>query len=171
MAVPGRRLRTALILVALLVLLGAMGVYGYKAATHPFPGSAKTTKSCTKQEISKQRYLSTKDITVSVYNAGARKHFAALTQSRLESRGFRAGALGNAPFKVKVARVFTTSDDLSSAKLVARNLGVGIPVVHTDNEMGPGIDIFVGPRLGYLNPRHIKRIKLAKPIETCVKVS
>ena len=169
----GRRVVTGLTLVGLLVLLAGMALWGYRALTTPVPGHGSSASGCTKQEITKQQYVRSSDISVSVYNAGARKHFAALTQSRLERRGFHPGELGNAPAtaKVQIARVFTTDTDLTAAQLVARNLGVGVRVQRTDQEMGPGIDVYVGPKLGYLNPKVYKRMKLPKPIETCVKVS
>jgi hypothetical protein len=107
-----------------------------------------------------------------VFNAGTRKGFAALTLQRLENLGFNPGAAANAPADsgVRRAAVFTTVHHDAAAQLVARNVGKNVPVKVTDNPMGPGIDVVIGPKMHHL-PRHAPaKVKLPKPITTCIKV-
>jgi hypothetical protein len=171
--VSPRQLTTAgTLAVAALVLCG-MAAWGISAATKPLPrlGSDDPT-TCAKNEISKQVYVTRKQVTVSVWNAGARKGFASLTLERLESKGFNPGSVGNAPAGSGVTRatVFTTEHDDPAAELVARTMGKNVPIEVTDDELGPGIDVFVGPRQRGLNPKAPTRVKLPKPIESCVPV-
>jgi hypothetical protein len=158
---------------ALVVVLCLMAYFGYRAATQPVPDAGGTpTQQCTKSEISKQTYIRPSDLTVSVYNAGADSGAAGRTMQRLEDRGFHAGDVSNAPAgsHVRVARVYTTRANDTGAKLVARTLGKGVKVVVTDKAMGPGIDVYVGPKLGHLAKDAPRRLKLPKPIVTCVPV-
>jgi hypothetical protein len=171
--VTPRSLTTAVTLtVAALVLVG-MAVWGISAATGPLPslGSDDPT-SCSKDEISVQTYVSRKQVTVSVYNAGARKGFANLTLERFERLGFNPGSVGNAPKGSGVTRatVFTTETGDAAAQLVARTLGKDVPVQVTDDDLGPGVDVFVGPKQRGLSPKAPHRVKLAEPVRSCVPV-
>lgn len=168
------RTRTAVTLaVAALVFIG-MGWYGVMAATKPLPtfDSADSGDRCSDAEIVRTTTIRRSEITVSVYNAGARKGFAGLTQERLERAGFRPGALGNAPDGMTFKRsvVFTSSDELAPARLVARVLGPGTRVRETEETYGPGVDVFVGSRQRTLNQKAPRKIKLDEPVETCVRV-
>lgn len=100
----GRRMTTTLTMTGLVALLCLMAVLGYHEATKPLPTlhPDAATPTCSKAEISKQKYVTRADITVSVFNAGAAKGFAGLTLNRLESKGFNPGSLGNAPDRKSV---------------------------------------------------------------------
>jgi hypothetical protein len=168
-----RPVSTVVTLVAAGVVLIVMAAWGISAATKPLPplgGDDSTT--CSKDEISRQVYVTRKQVTVSVYNAGARKGFANLTLQRLESLGFNPGSVGNAPEGTTVtkAKVVTTQTDDAAASLVAQTLGKDTPVEVTDEDLGPGIDVFVGPKQRGLNPAAPLKVKLAHPIESCVPV-
>jgi hypothetical protein len=168
-----RHLTTTVTLVAAGLVLAGMAAWGIAAATKPLPplGSDDPT-TCSKDEVSRQTYVTRKQVTVSVYNAGARKGFANLTLERLEEKGFNPGSVGNAPEGADVSRakVLTTTPDDAAAQLVAQTLGTDVPVEVTDEDLGPGIDVFVGPKQRGLNPHAPTRVKLAHPIETCVPV-
>jgi hypothetical protein len=168
-----RQASTAVTLVVAGLVLVAMAAWGFSAATKPLPplgGSDSTT--CSKDEISRQVDVTRKQVTVSVYNAGARKGFANLTLERLEALGFNPGSVGNAPDGTVVtrAKVVTTQQDDAAATLVAQTLGKDVPVEVSDEDLGPGIDVFVGPKQRGLNPAAPLKVKLAHPIETCVPV-
>ncbi|WP_310961584.1 LytR C-terminal domain-containing protein [Nocardioides terrisoli] len=169
----GRRITTTLTMVALIVVLGVMAVWGYRAATAPLPQRHDaSTSTCSKAEISKQIYVHRKDVTVSVYNAGAPTGFARLTLQRLENLGFAPGSVGNAPTHDHVTRaqVLTTKKGDTAAKLVARTLGGHPRIKVVADELGPGIDVYVGAHMHHLDNHAPKRLKLPKPIEHCVPV-
>lgn len=169
----GRRLTTALTMSGLALVLCVMAIWGYHAATRPLPEQTTSNATkCSKAEISKQYYVHRDEVTVSVYNAGARSGFARLTLQRFEDLGFAPGAVGNAPrgAEVRRATVFTTKKHDTAAKLVARTLGSRVPIKVVDQELGPGINVYIGPRLRHLNRSAPKRLKLPQPKETCVRV-
>ena len=169
----GRRVTTAVTMTILVLILIGMGWLGIHEATKPLPTADEgVTQRCTKDEISTKRFIRRSEVTVSVYNAGARKGFAGLTLQRLEDKGFRAGALGNAPSDTKVRRavVLTTKADDPAARLVAITMGRGTKVEVVEETMGPGVDVYVGPRMRLLNQRAPARLKLDKPIVDCVQV-
>lgn len=169
----GRRLTTTLTMSGLALVLCVMAIWGYHAATRPLPDQdASTTTKCTKAEITKQYHVHRGEVTVSIYNAGARSGFARLTLQRFEDFGFQAGAVGNAPkgAHVRRAKVFTTKKHDTAAKLVARTLGGRVAIKVVDQDLGPGINVYVGPRMRHLNRKAPKRLKLPQPKETCVRV-
>jgi len=171
-----RRTTSAATLSGLCVILIVMAWWGLHNATAPFPSRTSATAStCTAAETTTKRYAKPSDVTVSVYNAGARQGFATLTLQRLESRGFNAGAVGNASpsslsSPVRTARVLTTTQDDPYAELVARNLGPGVSVEVTTEPLGPGIDVLVGKKMRGLSRHALTRLKLPKPVTSCVKV-
>jgi LytR cell envelope-related transcriptional attenuator len=169
---PRRRVVTGVTLVVLAVVLCLMGYLGVKKALEPFPsGKSSANPTCTAhKEV--QKFLTRKDVQVSVFNAGNRSGLASETLDRVEAAGFVAGNAGNAPGTAEVRRavVWTTKPDDYSARLVALALGPGTQVVVTKTDLGPGVDVLVGNRFHGLDKSAAKRIKLPKPVETCVPV-
>ena len=160
-------------LLAGFLVLGGMGWYGVNALTEPLPKfDAQDGNKCSESEITRKTEVRRKEITVSVYNAGARKGFAGKTQERLEAAGFKVGELGNAPkgVKLKQSVVYTTSSELAPARLVALSLGPKVKVERTDEDYGPGVDAFIGSEQRRLNGKAPRKIKLDAPDETCIKV-
>jgi hypothetical protein len=169
-----RRVTTAVTLLVLLVVLGAMAVYGFKAATAPFPGSASSSgkQTCSDAEKNVRTSISRKDVQVSVFNASTRSGLAGQTLAKVEAAGYRAGNAGNAPAnaKVRIAEVWTTKQDDAAAKLVALSFGKNTKVVVTSTDLGPGIDVLVGNRFSRLDTKAPRTMKLPTPVSTCVKV-
>jgi hypothetical protein len=170
--VSGRRLTTTITLFVLLVVLGAMAVLGFKALTSPLPNGPSAQKTCTGAEKEVQGFLKRSEVQVSVFNAGTREGLASTTLEKVEEAGFRAGNAGNAPKSAEVRRaiVWTTEPDDPAAKLVAMAFGPRTQVEVSDVDLGPGVDVLVGNRMRGLNAKAAKRIRLADPVETCVKV-
>lgn len=171
---PPRTSRTVFTLVLAAIVFLGMGWIGVTQATKPLPkftdGNAKAR--CSGSEVERTVFVRRKEIAVSVYNAGARKGFAGKTLERLEYAGFRVGALGNAPAgeKFEHSVVFTTSDELAPARLVAAALGKLTEVRQTNEDYGPGVDVFVGSKQRGLAKKFPKKLKLDTPVETCVRV-
>ena len=137
--------------VVLCVLLVAMAVVGFKAATAPVPGFEAGEEECSAVEKDVKKFVARGEVQVSVFNASNRSGLAGRTLDRLVERGFKPGNPGNAPDGVKVRRavVWTTEEDDSSALLVARNLGTGVRVIVTEQDLGRAYRSTVDPRLNY----------------------
>ena len=168
----GRRVTTAVTLLVLLVVLGGMAVFGYRALTSPLPGGAADDDACSEVEKEVQGFLKRSEVQVSVFNAGTKEGLAGTTLEKVEEAGFRAGNAGNAPTSAEVRRavVWTTEPNDPAAALVARAFGKRTTVEVTETDLGPGIDVLVGNRFNGLDPKAPRRIKLAAPVETCVPV-
>ena len=168
----GRRITTAVTLVALVVILAGMAVYGFKSALAPLPGGKSSDPTCSGTEKQVQKYLKRSDVQVSVYNAGSRSGLAGQTLEKFDAAGFRAGNAGNAPGSAQVRRavVWTTQPSDPSARLVALALGRGTRVEVTETDLGPGIDVLVGNRFRGLDRKAPQRVRLPRPVETCIKV-
>lgn len=160
-------------LTVLLVVLAGMTFYGFRAATAPFGSSASSPEECSDDERQVQRFVTRGDVQVSVLNAGTTSGLAGRTIDRFEALGFVPGDVGNAPPRVEVRRalVRTTETDDTAARLVARTLGRGTRIEVTSQDLGPGVDVIVGNRLGNrFGQGSPARLRLPEPIEQCISV-
>jgi hypothetical protein len=163
---------TALTLVCLMGVLVVMAVWGVKAATAPIPGDsapATTGPSCPSEDQKVTKYVRRGDVTVSVYNSGEQSGRAQSTMELLEKAGFKVGEVKNAPDGIEADRaaVYSTKADDPAAELVARVLGKATQVVHSDEQLGPGVDVVIGDRFKRLDPAAPTRLPLPKPVVTC----
>ncbi|HYO39091.1 MAG TPA: LytR C-terminal domain-containing protein [Nocardioidaceae bacterium] len=144
----GRHLSSGITLLVLTGILVAGALYGVKSLFAPIPDSTSTADSprCVQTSVKKGQRLTSRQVTVSVYNAGNRAGLADQTLASLTRRGFRPGAVGNAPedSRVRVAQVWTTGADETAARLVAQQFGRGVAVRRVRTDLGPGIDVVVG---------------------------
>jgi len=138
---------TLLVLVGLLVIGGYVGIHTLLA---PLPSSDKPSATpsaqCSAKSVKKGQRVRSRDIVVSVFNAGTRAGLASDTMVRLAHRGFKRGSVGNAPGSTNVRRVLvqTTDQNDVSARLVARQFGRSTKVRVVSGDLGPGIDVIVG---------------------------
>ncbi len=158
-------------LVVLVLIVGAMGVFGFRALTAPLPDSA-AKQECSAAEKQVAKFLRRSEVQVSVFNAGRKKGLAGITLDRFEEAGFRAGNAGNAPRSTKVptAVVWTKKENDPAARLVALALGKRTQVEVTETDLGPGVDVLVGNRFRRLAPKAPRKIRLEAPVETCIPV-
>jgi hypothetical protein len=169
----GRRLLTGATLVGLVVVVCIMAVWGFKAATAPIDDDPSTTAStdptCDPDQQTVQEYVRRSEVTVSVFNAGAKAGRAQETMDLLEQAGFKPGEVNNAPDGVSVdkAEVYTTKADDPAAELVAKALGKKTQVVHSDEELGPGVDVMIGAKFKRLDASAPSRIELPEPETSC----
>lgn len=138
-----------------------MALWGMNALTAPFGDDEDTSSSATCGTTT-HHTLKRSDVTVSVYNAGKRQGRAGATLDLLEEAGFNPGAVGNAPqgTEVRVAVVRTTRAVHPDATLVARALGANVPVVVTDVDLGPGVDVMIGDKFTRLNPKAPRSVRV-----------
>jgi hypothetical protein len=162
--------RTAITLGALGVICVLMLVLGWRAASSPFPslGGSSTTTKC--EAVKKKKVIYRREITVSVYNDTGRKGLADATMASMEKRKFQPGTVGNAPAGTKVDYVevrAATADDPAAA-LVAQQFKPAAKVVAQEDDLGPGVDVILGPRFKKLHVPSPKSLRLPKPKTTCL---
>jgi hypothetical protein len=167
-----RSLVSAATLTCLMGVLVLMAVWGVRAATAPLPresGPASTGPTCATADQKVTKYVRRGDVTVSVYNSGKTAGRAQSTMDLLEKAGFKVGEVKNAPAGLRADRaaVYSTKADDRAADLVARVLGKDTQVVHSDEDLGPGVDVVIGDRFKRLDPKAPKRLPLPKPVVTC----
>lgn len=169
--ISNRRLSTAITLTVLSLILVVGAYLGLKALFAPLPERADvaTSPDCTPQAVDAGKTIATKDVMVSVFNASNRDGLATTTLQRLVDRGFREGNAGNAPddADVRVVQVWTTEEDDQAAVLVARQFGRKVKVEQHD-DLGPGIDVVVGPGFRSLAPNAPRSIRTEATEEVCV---
>jgi hypothetical protein len=140
---------TGVTLLVLLVLVGMGGYYGYRALFAPVDESVTASpKDGGCQELTKGEVVRPRDVTVTVLNAGSRTGLAGQVQQQLVRRGFHAGNIDNAPegTGVRFVRVRAASVKDPAARLVAAQFGKGTLLVHSKEDLGPGVDVIVGDR-------------------------
>jgi hypothetical protein len=147
--VSRRSVLSAVTLTFLVGLLVVGAVVGYKALVAPVPdvtGDGGNSHPC-RHKIAKGDLVQSRDVTVSVYNAGSRTGLAGQTLDQLASRGFIKGRAGNAPNKyasVRYVRVLAPTRNDPVAKLVARQFGPRTLVQQVTRNQGPGVEVVVG---------------------------
>ncbi len=159
--IASRRLSTAITLAVLVALLVIGAVAGFNALFAPIPDARGPAASpvCTPTQVSAGKRITSREVTVSVFNASDRSGLASETLNALADRGFQPGDAGNAPggTGVRFVQVWSTEEDDAAARLVARQFGPRV-VVRVGDDLGVGVDVVVGPRFRGLvkAPRSIR---------------
>jgi hypothetical protein len=146
------KLRTAITLGALTLLLLAGLVWGWSRLTQPLPSlsgesEAGPAEACTVRKVAQGERLRPPAVTVSVFNASATDGLATRTLKQLEARGFAAGTTGNAPTGTRVDAVQIWADDPGNpaVQLVRAQLGKSVKVVSPDRDpIAAGVAVVVG---------------------------
>lgn len=163
-----RHLTTGVTLLVLVGILAAGAWIGSRSLFAPLPGDdpSAATSSCSPKALKKGQRISTRQVEVSVYNAGTRAGLADKTLRALTNRGFDRGRVGNAPAGsgVKVAQVWTTRTDDAAARLVALQFGPAIKVKLKQVDLGPGVDVVVGD--GFRELARAKRVVVVKSAQS-----
>lgn len=158
---------TMLVLVAILVLGVVVGVRELFA---PLPGGdsgadepvAVESPDCDPESVQRGARLTSRQVTVNVFNAGTRAGLAGQTLDTLSTRGFRAGETGNTEARVRRVQVWVVEGEEAAGRLLARNFGPRVPVesIEPDDDLADGVDVVVGNRLGPLaRPVRVIRVK------------
>jgi len=112
-----RKWVSPIVLIIVLAALALAGWWGYKALTNPL--ATPKEPACVTQTVGEA--LTTKQVTVNVYNGGATTGLAKSVSTKLATTGFKIGAVANAKNGQKVTKttiVGATSTD-PEVKLVA----------------------------------------------------
>jgi len=148
----GRRALTTVTMSVLILLLVVAGLVGWNALSGPVDedpdagASASSSPSCD-PGLRKGEIVRTREVTVSVFNAGTRSGLAGQTQAELVARKFIQGETANAPAgfaAVRFVRVLAPTVQDPAARLVARQFGRHTLVQATKDDLGPGVDVIVG---------------------------
>ena len=158
-----RHLLTAVTLVVLVGLVAAGGYYGYQALFAPVGSAAAggpDGQAC-EAGLRKGETVRTRDVTVTVLNAGTRSGLASQVQEQLVERGFIAGGTDNAPDgqRVRFVRVLAPSRQDPAARLVAAQFGKQTLVQRSGADFGPGVDVVVGDRYKGLEKDAPRRLR------------
>ncbi len=156
-----RRTLTAVTLTVLVALLATGAFVGWRALFAPVPDVPTAgTGAAEECQVSRGDTVRTRDVTVSVYNAGSRSGLAGQTQDELVARGFIPGDIGNAPDDlsgVRFVRVLAETRRDPAARLVALQFGKKTRV-QAAPDLGSGVEVIVGDRFKGLvkAPRKIR---------------
>jgi hypothetical protein len=144
------RLRTAITLAALAVLLLIGVTWGWSQVSQPLPGKAEAAL-CVPTSYAAGDELFVQDVTVSVLNASKREGLAGRTLQLFQDAGFAEGQTNNAPqgTDVAVAEIWVDDPESPAAKLVRARVG---PVVVRAEPGNPalGVTVVVGDGFGEL---------------------
>ncbi|HEY1134277.1 MAG TPA: LytR C-terminal domain-containing protein [Nocardioides sp.] len=142
------RVRTAVTMSVLVVLLLGAGIWGWGRLTAPIPEAelgGASSGICTPRDYAAGATLTATDVVVNVYNASGRSGLAQQTMTELTSRGFTAGQTGNAPGDADVARVEIRASNVESTAVGILRANLGDPVVVTLDEEVDAISLWIGP--------------------------
>ena len=145
------RLRTAITLAALAVLMLLGVTWGWAQMTKPFPGKVDAP-ICVDTSYHAGEELFVQDVTVSVLNAGSREGLAGRTLADLEDVGFAEGQSATAPKGTALStpsEIWVDDVDNPGAKLLRARLGK-VPVVAHPEADYAGIIVVVGDSFGEL---------------------
>ena len=139
------RLRTAITLAALAVLMLVGVTWGWAQMTKPFPGKVDAP-ICVDTSYRAGDELFVQDVTVSVLNANGPAGLAGRTLGDLETIGFAEGQTANAPKGTALAtpaEIWVDDVNNPGAKLLRARLGK-VPVVAHPEVDYAGIIVVVG---------------------------
>lgn len=144
------RLKHAVVLLALTLIVVVGAVWGAAALVQPFPSSEpKDDPSeppvCTDHQVVKGTRVRPEMVTVTVWNASDRAGLASTTMEQLITKGFVKGDLGNAPEATEVQTVEIWTGDTAgpAAKLVQSWFGPKSVIV-SKPDLGTTITVVVG---------------------------
>jgi hypothetical protein len=168
------KLRSAITLGVLTIMLLLGLVWGWTKMTEPLPGLSGSTgetpiAACSVRTVAKGERVDINEVTISVYNAGTTNGLATKTMQKLENRGFAPGDTGNAPRGTEVKKVQIWADDPKNpaVKLVSSYLGRSVKVAApTGDPLGVGIVVVVGDNFTSLR-QGAKFVKARTDAEVC----
>ena len=156
--------RSAATLLGLCALLVVATLWGWSAATAPFP-QEEEVPICVVTEVAAGEEVFTDNVVVDVYNGSKRQRLASSKHDQLVERGFIPGASGNAPEPSKATVIIASDPDSPAAKLVQRQFR-GARVVE-GNELGEGVTVVVGEGFTSLRPKVTRKVAAAAASSYC----
>lgn len=156
--------RSALTLLVLCGLLLVAAVWGWQAATQPFPGS-EPAPLCTETTVLTGDRVVREQVAVSVYNGSDRNGLASATMEQLEERGFVGADSDNAPAKIDGVEIWSDEPRNAAVRLVARQFK-GARVV-SGQKLGRGITVVVGENFTSLRKKEVESVTAQETSTFC----
>lgn len=147
--------RTAATLAGLLALVMVAALWGWSAATKPFPEN-ETPPDCVDTQVAAGEQVFRDQVVVSVYNGSQRSRLAAETMALLTQRGFVAGDSGNAPERTAKTQILAP-DPANPAVALVKAQFKGAEVVPA-NGLGPGVTVVVGEKFKALRKKKVESV-------------
>lgn len=160
--------RRAAALVTAGVVALIMVLWGTSELFSPFPKHASA--SCDPANRIVIKTMGRAEVTVNVYNAGAKAGAAGRFAAQLAKLGFQVDTVANAPAgtQIPVSEVVGPSSTDPATMLVAATLGSSATVTSNPTlQLGPGVNIFLGPRHRPLVKKPPKTVPLSTPQIIC----
>ncbi|WP_299055771.1 LytR C-terminal domain-containing protein [uncultured Nocardioides sp.] len=170
-----RKIRSAITLTVMAVVILAGATWAWAALTDPFPegglfgggGTTPEVEVCAPRAFGPGDTLSTGQVTVSVLNAGSTAGAAAGTLEELVGAGFGEGVEGNAPEDADVdfVQIWTGDPANPSVRLVKTWVGEDTLVVERELD-SPEVFVVVGDRFGDLAEGR-ESVQVQRDVEVC----
>jgi LytR cell envelope-related transcriptional attenuator len=157
-------LKSALTLVTLGLLLLIAAVWGWKAATQPFP-SSEPPPLCTDITVEAGTQVFRDQVVVSVYNGSNRNGLAGATMEQLEERGFVGADSDNAPAMVDDVQIWSDEPGNAAVQLVAKQFKSAQIV--SGAELGRGIIVVVGESFKHLRKKELESVTAVESSTFC----
>jgi hypothetical protein len=141
------RLRSALTLATLLLIIGLGVRWGWSAATKPLPDTfPEPTGPCRTLEVAAGTKVYPEDVVVSVFNGSDRAGLAQRTLGLFGDDGFGKGDAKDAPKNsgVDVAEIWAANAEDPAVLLVASRLK-DVPIIEGP-QLGAGVVVLVGDK-------------------------
>lgn len=141
------RLRSALTLTVLLLIIGLGAKWGWSAATKELPDTAPAaTGPCRTLEVAAGTKVTPEDVVVSVFNGSDRAGLAQRTLGLFGDDGFGKGQARDAPKNsgVEIAEIWTANPEDPAVLLVASRLK-DVDIIEGP-QLGPGVVVLVGEK-------------------------
>lgn len=146
------RLRTALTLAGLILLVMVAVGWGLFALTRPLP-QAEVIPVCTNTRVVEGSELTPEQVAVSVFNASTRNGLASKTLAQLVTRGFVPASTGNAPEGTEVRGVQIWANDAQNPAVDLVRKHFRKATVVAGSSLGPGVTVIVGDGFRGLRPK------------------
>lgn len=157
-------LRSALTLLVLFGLLLIAALWGWKAATKPFP-SSEPAPLCTDARVLTGSDVFRDQVAISVFNGSDQNGLAAATMERLEERGFVGADSGNAPAKVNGVQIWSDEPRNAAVRLVARQFKSAKIV--PGEALGRGVVVVVGDSFKSLRKKEVESVTAVETSTFC----
>ncbi len=159
------RVRSALTLLVLLGVVAAAAAWGWDRLTDPV--GEEVTGPCTEATLETGDRVRTRQVLVTVLNAGTRSGLASRTMSDLTARGFVRGQLANAPDGTDVPRVQIWTDDPRSPEVRLVRSHLAGPTVVRRDPVAEGVNVVVGDGFPELSDGR-SRVRVKQDTTACL---
>lgn len=153
-------------------IIGSFVGFKLLFADAPPLADAAPQAQCEPRTIRSGSTLTTKQVTVTVYNAGRVSGLANRTLINLQKKGFRPGKVGNAPEGVRATNVTIVTADRKTpqVRLVVAQFKGKVKYAAPTTTQGDNVEIVVGPDYKGLEKKTPRSTKVNTETEVCLPV-